>query len=218
MPDIIKAYQEVFNSYLKQEVRSSEPAGLYDPMCYILDLGGKRLRPVLTLITASAFGTDKEEALDAALAIEVFHNFTLVHDDIMDQDEVRRGQPTVHVKWDLGTAILAGDGIGPEIVEATLGVIDCLQRDFGFEAELERDRNKEVREMVITWEDALADSEARGIQTGEALVLKRQLGRRYGELPRWVEERLGKASREELESWADRVLDAKRLEDVFGSE
>ena len=88
--------------------------------------------------------------------------------------------------------------------------------------------------MVITWEDALADREARGeargvqlgleqgieqgIHRGEAAVLKRQLKRRYGDLPEWVEERLAQASREELESWADRVLDAKRLEDVFGSE
>ena len=111
MPEIIKAYQEVFNSYLKQEVSSSEPAGLYDPMCYILDLGGKRLRPVLTLITASAFGTDKEKALDAALAIEVFHNFTLVHDDIMDEAPLRRGQPTVHHKWDVNTGILSGDAM-----------------------------------------------------------------------------------------------------------
>jgi hypothetical protein len=90
-----------------------------------------------------------------------------------------------------------------------------------FEALIEQDANKEVQEMVITWEDALADSEARGeargIQTGEALLLKRQLGRRCGELPAWVDERLEQASREELEGWADRVLEAKRLEDVFGS-
>ena len=86
-----------------------------------------------------------------------------------------------------------------------------------FEALIEQDTSKEVQEMVITWEDALADREARGIQTGEALVLKRLLARRCGELPAWVDERLEQASREELEGWADRVLDARRLEDVFGS-
>ncbi|MCE2613818.1 polyprenyl synthetase family protein [Flavobacteriaceae bacterium D16] len=111
MPDIIKSYQEVFNNYLEQEISSSEPAGLYDPMSYILELGGKRLRPVLTLIAASAFGTDKEKALDAALAIEVFHNFTLVHDDIMDEAPLRRGKPTVHHKWDVNTGILSGDAM-----------------------------------------------------------------------------------------------------------
>ncbi len=95
-----------------------------------------------------------------------------------------------------------------------------------FEAEIERDRNKEVRDMVITWEDALADSEARGVQLGmeqgirqgKAALLKRQLRRRSGELPKWVDERLERGSLEELEIWAERVLDAKRLEDVFDPE
>ncbi len=99
------------------------------------------------------------------------------------------------------------------------------------EAELERDRNKEVQDMVITWEDAvaLADSEARGFQLGleqgiqqgiqgEAALLKRLLKRRFGDLPGWVGERLERASREELETWAERVLEAKRLEDVFDPE
>ena len=111
MPEIISSYQEVFNNYLNEKVSSSEPVGLYDPMCYILDLGGKRLRPVLTLISASAFGTKKEKALDAALAIEVFHNFTLLHDDIMDKAPLRRGKPTVHQKWDINTGILSGDAM-----------------------------------------------------------------------------------------------------------
>ena len=99
-----------------------------------------------------------------------------------------------------------------------------------FEAEIGRETNKEVQEMVITWEDALAASRTEGIQQGleqgiergihqgEAAVLKRQLKRRCGDRRQWIEERLGQASREELESWAERVLDAKRLEDVFGSE
>ena len=111
MTDIITSYQQVFNKYLNEKVSSSEPQGLYDPMCYILDLGGKRLRPVLTLISASAFGIEKEKALDAALAIEVFHNFTLLHDDIMDEAPLRRGKPTVHHKWDVNTGILSGDAM-----------------------------------------------------------------------------------------------------------
>jgi geranylgeranyl diphosphate synthase type II len=86
-----------------------KPAGLYDPVRHVLGGKGKRLRPVLLLLTAEAFGARKDEALPAALAVELFHNFTLVHDDIMDRAETRRGRPTVHIRWDQDTAILTGD-------------------------------------------------------------------------------------------------------------
>lgn len=85
------------------------PAELYEPLHYILSLGGKRLRPMLALMAANLYTEDYEKALKPALAIEVFHNFSLIHDDIMDQAPVRRGQPTVHTKWDTPTAILSGD-------------------------------------------------------------------------------------------------------------
>ena len=111
MQDLVTSYQEVFKAYLDKKITAREPAGLYDPMLYIMALGGKRLRPVLTLISAAAFGAAKEEALDAALAVEVFHNFTLVHDDIMDEAPLRRGKPTVHHKWDVNTGILSGDAM-----------------------------------------------------------------------------------------------------------
>ncbi len=111
MQDLVTSYQEVFKAYLDERITVNEPAGLYDPMHYIMALGGKRLRPVLTLIATSAFGAAKEEALDAALAIEVFHNFTLVHDDIMDEAPLRRGKSTVHHKWDVNTGILSGDAM-----------------------------------------------------------------------------------------------------------
>lgn len=87
----------------------AEPAVLYEPVRYVLDGGGKRLRPVLLLLSAEAFGVPTERALPAALAAEVFHNFTLVHDDIMDHADERRGRPSVHVVWDESTAILTGD-------------------------------------------------------------------------------------------------------------
>lgn len=90
-------------------VEPQVPAALYEPARYVLAGRGKRLRPVLLLLAAEAFGSKPEEALPAALAVEVFHNFTLVHDDIMDHAAERRGRPTVHVKWDEGTAILCGD-------------------------------------------------------------------------------------------------------------
>ena len=87
------------------------PAELYDPVRYVLDAGGKRIRPVMMLLCAESFGGADAavRALPAALAVEVFHNFTLVHDDIMDHASERRGQPTVHTRWDEPTAILAGD-------------------------------------------------------------------------------------------------------------
>ena len=86
-----------------------EPRGLYEPARYVLAGQGKRLRPVLLLLAAEVFGVETQRALPAALAVEVFHNFTLVHDDIMDHAEARRGRPTVHVAWDADTAILCGD-------------------------------------------------------------------------------------------------------------
>ena len=86
-----------------------EPEGLYAPIAYALASGGKRIRPTLTLIASEMFGGKEEEVLPAALALEVFHNFTLLHDDVMDRASVRRGRPTVHVQWDDNTAILSGD-------------------------------------------------------------------------------------------------------------
>ena len=86
-----------------------EPRGLYEPIEYTLATGGKRLRPTLALTAAAIFGGKEEEVLPAALALEVFHNFTLLHDDVMDRAEVRRGRPTVHVQWNDNTAILSGD-------------------------------------------------------------------------------------------------------------
>ena len=88
---------------------SKEPKGLYEPIGYTLASGGKRIRPTLALIASQLFGGSEDEVLPAALALEVFHNFTLLHDDVMDRAEVRRGRPTVHVKWDDNTAILSGD-------------------------------------------------------------------------------------------------------------
>ncbi len=102
-------YQNQFITYLKQSSVSKDPKNLYDPVTYILNLGGKRLRPVLTLIAAELFGADSKQALPAAMAVEVFHNFSLIHDDIMDDAPLRRGQPTVHEKWDVNTGILSGD-------------------------------------------------------------------------------------------------------------
>lgn len=98
------------NQALSRDVYK-EPENLYHPIQYILKLGGKRLRPILTLLSCDIFSGDYKIALDAALAIEMFHNFTLMHDDIMDEALIRRGKTTIHHKWDVNTGILSGDAL-----------------------------------------------------------------------------------------------------------
>jgi len=88
---------------------TKEPYGLYEPIGYVLSMGGKRIRPALTLMACNLFSEDVLPAVNTALGLEVFHNFTLLHDDIMDRADVRRGRPTVHKKWNDNTAILSGD-------------------------------------------------------------------------------------------------------------
>jgi len=107
----IEVYKEDFLTYLNKRVVLKEPENLYAPIQYILQIGGKRLRPILAIMTCDLFGKNPKEAFDAALAIEVFHNFTLVHDDIMDSAPIRRGKETVHKKWDVNTGILSGDAM-----------------------------------------------------------------------------------------------------------
>lgn len=107
----INEYQVQFLHYLENQNFDKEPANLYQPIDYILELGGKRLRPILTLMTADIFDVDYKLALPAAMAVEVFHNFSLVHDDIMDDAPLRRGKITVHEKWNVNTGILSGDAM-----------------------------------------------------------------------------------------------------------
>jgi geranylgeranyl diphosphate synthase type II len=129
-----------------------EPNSLYEPIRYILSLGGKRIRPLMTLISAEMFDATPYNAMPQALAIEVFHNFTLLHDDIMDEAPLRRNQETVHLKWNINTGILSGDAMLikayqllsatphiylPEILslfnETALGVCEGQQLDMEFE-------------------------------------------------------------------------------------
>ena len=107
----INQYQEFIADYLESQYETKEPKNLYEPIHYILGLGGKRMRPVLTLMSAEVFDADFKKALPAALAVEVFHNFSLIHDDIMDDAPLRRGNVTVHEKWDINTGILSGDAM-----------------------------------------------------------------------------------------------------------
>jgi geranylgeranyl diphosphate synthase type II len=107
----LNQYKSRFLEYLIQKSTIKQPNNLYEPIDYILKLGGKRLRPILALMSSELFGADYRKALDAALAIEMFHNFTLIHDDIMDKASLRRGKETVHTKWNKNIGILSGDAL-----------------------------------------------------------------------------------------------------------
>lgn len=100
---------EKINAYMAGLGYSRPPVGLYAPVEYVLSLGGKRIRPLLMLMAYNIYKEEVEEALPPAVAIETYHNYTLLHDDLMDKADMRRGHPTVHKKWDDNTAILSGD-------------------------------------------------------------------------------------------------------------
>ena len=108
MQDVVEL-QSLFNKYLNENQFHQKPTGLYEPINYILSLGGKRIRPVLLLMGCNLFNDNIAQALPASFAIEIFHNFSLLHDDIMDEAPLRRGKPTVHVKYNQNTGILSGD-------------------------------------------------------------------------------------------------------------
>jgi len=160
--DILKELE----SAIRKEKFGKRPNSLYEPIRYIMSLGGKRLRPVLVLLAYSLYRKDYKKALSYAVAVEAFHNFTLMHDDIMDQAPLRRNQPTVHKKWNVNTAILSGDvmlvkvydmfsELHPEILKLALPrfnqtareVCEGQQLDMDFETR-ERVSEKEYIEMI----------------------------------------------------------------------
>jgi geranylgeranyl diphosphate synthase type II len=101
----------MINEYLDNLPYERRPRGLYDPIKYVLSIGGKRIRPTLMLLGYNLYKEDPERILSSAIALETYHNYTLLHDDLMDNADVRRGNPTVHKKWDANTAILSGDSM-----------------------------------------------------------------------------------------------------------
>lgn len=109
--NFLKSYISLIEDGIKELKFPATPKTLYEPQSYILNNAGKRVRPVLTMLGCGICGEDIQKSVPAALAVELLHNFTLIHDDIMDQANSRRGKPTVHIKWDLPTAILSGDGM-----------------------------------------------------------------------------------------------------------
>jgi len=122
-PALLDDLRARFLAALRSTFSEKEPQGLYAPVNYILDLGGKRVRPLVALLAGKMFGDDDlQQAMPVALAVEVFHNFTLLHDDIMDDSPLRRGQATVHEKWDVNTGILSGDLM---LIQAYQHLCDC---------------------------------------------------------------------------------------------
>lgn len=116
----MKTFDEILhiiNSAIEKINWEKEPKGLYQPIGYTLSLGGKRIRPALMLMAYNLYADDVEKVINPALGIEIFHNFTLLHDDIMDNADIRRGKPAVHKKWDENTAILSGDVMQIEAYE-----------------------------------------------------------------------------------------------------
>lgn len=104
-------FKDIINKNLDNFIEKKKPAGIYEPLKYILMGGGKRIRPVLVILSAEAAGAGFRKSVNAAIAMELLHNFTLIHDDIMDNADTRRGKVTIHKKWDRDTAILAGDAL-----------------------------------------------------------------------------------------------------------
>jgi geranylgeranyl diphosphate synthase type II len=103
--------QESFEEYLQGLDYSHQPDNLYAPIRYVLSLGGKRIRPTFLIMAYNMYANDIEKVFSTAAGMEIFHNFTLLHDDLMDRADMRRGKPTVHKKWNENTAILSGDGM-----------------------------------------------------------------------------------------------------------
>ena len=195
----ITSYQNEFLNYLEKEEWVREPKNLYEPIDYILQLSGKRIRPVLTLMAADIISGNYEQALPAALAVEVFHNFTLVHDDIMDDAPLRRGQLTVHEKWDLNRGILSGDAMlilayqffenyPPEIFQklaklfskTAIEVCDGQQLDIDFETRIDVSISEYLEMIQLKTSVLLASALKMGAIVAEASEKDADLLYNYG--------------------------------------
>src|SRR5690606_5905551 len=128
----ISQYQTLLEREIKKQAFGKSPESLYAPIRYLMGLGGKRLRPMLTLLSYALFKDDVKKVVPYAIAVESFHNFTLMHDDIMDKAPLRRGKATVHEKWNINTAILSGDVMLIKVYDMFLSLHpDLLPRVLG---------------------------------------------------------------------------------------
>lgn len=119
---MVEKYLSLIEAEIKKQKFGIQPKSLYEPIRYIMSLGGKRLRPLLTTFAYSLYKNDVEKIIPMAVVVEAFHNFTLLHDDIMDKAPLRRGKPTVHKKWNVNTAILSGDVMLVKVYEMFLAL------------------------------------------------------------------------------------------------
>ena len=194
-------FGDLINKYFENIQYPAEPAGLYEPVRYALSSGGKRLRPTLLLSAASAYGTEAGAVIDAAAALEMYHNFTLLHDDVMDNADVRRGRPTVHRRYGRDAAILSGDamltlatvlvsiGAGPKLAPVmdmfnsmALGVYAGQQMDMEFESRKDV-RVDEYMEMIRLKTSVLLACACRmGALLADAPAQDQEAMYRYGEL------------------------------------
>lgn len=161
----LATYQQWIEAEIRRQKFGKQPASLYEPIRYLMSLGGKRLRPMLTLLAYSLYKDDVKRIVPYAVAVEAFHNFTLMHDDIMDKAPLRRGKQTVHTKWNVNTAILSGDVMlvkvydmflptGEKLVEILAAFNQCAaevcegqQRDMEFET-LDKVSEQEYIQMI----------------------------------------------------------------------
>lgn len=181
------SFRELIDRELATQDLSGEPKELYDPISYILSNGGKRARPILVMMASRLFNDDLSKPLPAALAVEIFHNFTLVHDDIMDNAPLRRGKETVHEKWGNNVAILSGDAMmvkayeqlvkcAPEHLHkvlsifnaAALNVCEGQQMDMNFQDDIQVSIEQYVRMIELKTSILLAASLKMGAVLGGA--------------------------------------------------
>lgn len=126
---MVEEYRKLIEAEIKNQKFGKQPQSLYEPIRYIMALGGKRLRPLLTTLSYSLYKSDVEKIIPYAVAVEAFHNFTLLHDDIMDKAPLRRGKKTVHEKWNVNTAILSGDVMLVKVYNMFLGLDEKKMKD-----------------------------------------------------------------------------------------
>lgn len=179
--------QKLIEKHLANIKFPDDPPELYEPVNYILSIGGKRIRPALVLLACDMFAGSVDSALHPATAIEIFHNFTLLHDDIMDKSEVRRGKPTVHVKWNSDIAILSGDvmsilasrfmnespgavlrGVHNVFTRTAIEVCEGQQMDMNFEQQLTVSEEEYLRMIELKTAVLIAASLKIGAMLGGA--------------------------------------------------
>lgn len=196
----INGYTALLENTLNRQDFNDKPVELYEPISYILSLGGKRLRPALALAACELFGGDVNDALIPAIGIEIFHNFTLIHDDIMDKAPLRRGKKTVHEKWNSDVAILSGDAmlvkayqyivtVRPEILpqvvkvfnQTALEVCEGQQYDMNFETQEDVSEDDYIEMIRLKTSVLLGCALEIGALVAGASVTQSDLIYRFGE-------------------------------------